>query len=224
MAQEVTDWGSIGGKAAGGNGGGKKFIKFEAGKSKNLRLIGRAVTFYKFFVRTANGPRSVVVDPEYKGEAAARLSAALGTEVKPGLRYAINCIDREDQQIKILEGGSRIFEHFANWSNGHGGAPPGGSEGWDWMIAARGEGLNREYITTPMTPAPLTEQELHRIKELKEIFTLREVFEGCPPEEVVDRATGDRSSSGPEPVAPRAQPPAEVVSAMSGGAKEVLDF
>ena len=134
------------------------------------------------------------------------MSGAIGSEVKPSLRFAINVIDREDQQIKILEGGSTIFEHFSNWSNGHGGAHPGGEDGWDWTITAMGEGLNRKYITTPIHPAPLSEDERHRIKDKKEYYSLKEVFVGTPIDEVVAKAMNERSS-GPEPSTPQASVP-----------------
>lgn len=207
MASEV-DWNSMGGsQSPSSNTSGQiKFVKFSPGKGKTIRPIGKAVTFYKFFVRGPHGDRSIVVDPEFKNEASAKLSAHAGQEIKPSLRYAVNVIDREDNQIKILEGGQSIFEHFANWSQGNGGAPPGGANGMDWTISASGEKLLRKYATTPIRSAPLTEDEVHRIKELKEIYSLKEVYKGCPMSELIDRAFGERKergSSGPEPSAPQ---------------------
>lgn len=211
MASEV-DWNSVGGQGGGGGGSGGKdkvnFVKFTAGSSKTLRPIGKAVMFYKFFMPSTR--RSVVVDPEFKNDAAAKLSAHSGEEVRPTLRYAINVIDREDNKIKVLEGGQQIFEHFANWSKGNNGAPPGGSNGMDWTISASGEEKNRKYTATPIRSAPLTESEISRIKEAKEIFSLKEVFKGCPLENVIERVTGEKSSG------PSKSGPAKTASAGPG--------
>lgn len=217
MATEIVDWGSIGGQSGDqkGGGGSNKFIKFSSGTGVVVRPIGKAVTFYKFFVKTPQGNRSIVVDPEYKNEAAAKLSAHAGEEIKPSLRYAINVIDRNDQQIRILEGGKTIFEHFANWSSGNGGIAPGGESGADWMITPTGDGMQRKYATTALKPAPLTQEEVTRIKENKEYYSLKEVFASCPLEEVVDRIFGDRNASGPEPAAPAQQQTASAPVAAS---------
>lgn len=201
MASEV-DWGSVSNGGESNSGGKVNFVKFASGKTKTIRPIGKAVTFYKFFVRTPNGSRSIVVDPEFKSEAAAKLSAHFGQEIKPSLRYAINVIDREDNKIAILEGGQTIFQFFASWSQGNGGAPPGGQNGMDWQITAHGDGFSRKYVTSAIRSAPLTEDELHRIRELKEIYSLKEVYKGCPIDELIDRASGERNSGGPEPAAP----------------------
>jgi len=194
MASEV-DWDSVANNAQKGKGTTKgKYVKFQDGTVKIIRPLGKAVMFYKFF----ENDRSIVVDPEYKSEAAAKLSAHFGKEIRPTLRYAINVIDREDQQIRILEGGSTIFDQFANWSQGS-GVKPGSDAGWDWRIAASGKGLNRKYVCSPIKPMPFTSEETHRIKDLKEHYTLKEEYKGTPLDEVVAAMTNDKSS-GPEPV------------------------
>jgi len=199
MASEV-DWNSSFSTEPGNKkGSSDKFIKFSAGTKKTLRPIGSPVRFIKFFV---NG-RSLVVDPEYKESAAAKLSAHFGEEVKPQLRYAINVIDRDDGQIRILEQGHSVFENFANWSFANDNRQPGGSVAMDWVIKAQGDGLQRRYSVTPVKETRLTEEEIHRIRDLREHHSLKEVFKGCSINEIIDVATGDQSNSGPEPSRPR---------------------
>lgn len=195
MASEV-DWSSMGGQKNSGNGNRVQFIKFQPDKGKTLRPVGKAVSFYKFFIPSTK--KSVVVDPEHRNEAAAKLSAHFGQEIKPSLKYAINVIDREDNQVKILEGGQQIFEHFANWSMGNGGIPPGGNQGMDWQIIATGAGLARKYIPTPLRQTPLTTQEIDKLKSLKEHYSLKEVYKGVPMSDLLDKATGNSSDNGPD--------------------------
>lgn len=200
MASEV-DWkdfgGSTGGK--GGNRGAKgRFVHFDSGTTKTLRPIGKAVKFYKFFVRGPAGPRSVVVNPEFRNEAAQILSAHFGQEIKPSLRYAINVIDREDKQIKILEAGERVFEVFGAWSQSNNDAPPGGKQGMDWRISAKGDGLNRQYTVLPITPSRLSQEEIAKLEEIAQTYSLKTLFAGVPMDELISRVTGDRQSSGPD--------------------------
>ena len=203
MATKV-DWGSIGSGDKEQRKSKLQFIKFESGKGKTFRPIGGAVEFTKFFV---NG-RAVVVDSPYADEASARMEAQSGQKHPPRTRFAINVIDREDGQIRILEGGPSIFKHFANWSKLNQGAPPGGRAGMDWSVMPEGEGLNREYSTMPICPAPLSQDEIKLANETKEKYTLTDVFAGCSMEEVVDKAFGDRSRGSDAPVLAPATTPA----------------
>lgn len=193
MATKV-DWSSIG---SGDKGHGRRrsklqFIRFEAGKGKTFRPVGGAVEFISFFI---NG-RAVAVDTPYAEEAQARLEAHSGQKHTPRTRFAINVIDREDGQIRILEGGPQIFKHFANWSKLNQNAAPGGKGGMDWCVMAEGEGLNREYSTMPVRPAPLSQAEIKLATETKEKYTLIEVFAGCPMDELVERVFGERKTKG----------------------------
>lgn len=175
--------------------GRRSFVKFESGKAKVVRPIGKAVQFYKMYVNN----RSITVDPEFKDKARDVLSAKAGEEVIPKHRFAINVIDRDDGQIKILEGGTRIFNNFANWSKANNNVAPGGNSGWDWSILPEGEKLSRQYTVTPVRPAPFSNEESAKAKAELANFSLTEFFKGCPVDELVDRAYGDGRDAGPEP-------------------------
>lgn len=194
MATEV-DWESLGGSR--NEGKRSSFMKFEAGKQKVFRPIGKPVTFYKFFIAGKSGNKSLVVDPEYKDKAAAVLSAHAGQEFSPSRRFAIHVIDREDGEIKILEQGKMVFDAFADWSQASGGTAPGhGSAGFDWAVTATGDGKARRYRTVPVKQTPLTKEEIESINTRKKEgkFSLSEVFVGCEMDDLVEKAFGTDSS------------------------------
>lgn len=194
MASEV-DWKNMGPAPKQGDGNRPSFMKFEAGKAQIFRPIGKAVQFYKFFIKSTNGSRSVNVDPEFKDKAKDILSSKLGEEAIPKLRFAINVINRATGNIEIMEGGRRIFDNFANWSQANNNESPGGKAGWDWSIKAEGEKLNRQYFLTPIKPAPFSAEEVAKAKEKQGLFSLSEVFKSCPMEELCTRIFGE--SAGP---------------------------
>jgi hypothetical protein len=201
MPTEV-DWNSsnFGGREGGPGGGGRiKFLKFQAGKTTVFRPIGKAVTFCKFFIRRPDGARTVIVDVEDKDRAQEILSEAAGQEMQGNIRYAMNVIDREDGEIKILEGGNSIFKYFANWARAN-NAAPGSMSGGDWSVTAEGEGQKRRYTTGFLRSAPLSAEEVKKVKTKGEMYTLVEIFKSTPLNDIVDKAFGERSSSNePEP-------------------------
>lgn len=190
------DWGSLGGKDGGKSGKNKtQFVKFEDGKTYILRPVGEGKEFYKFFVKSPAGNRSIVVDLEHKDEAAAKLSAKAGYEIKPQHRFAINVIDREDNTIRILEGGISIFKPFGTWSRGT-NQHPGGNGGGDWMIQVEGEGTARRYNVSYIRPAPFTDEEKDRVKNKGELYKLSEIFKETALEDVVSAAFSPKGSGG----------------------------
>lgn len=192
MATEI-DWGEMGNDTpAGGEGGPnqKKFLKFVSGKTHVFRPIGGGVEFFKFFVQTDKGKRSINVNKDDKDKAAEVLSKHFGKEIAPQHRYAINVIDRDDGQVKIMEGGYSIFKFFGKWAKVN-NQLPGSQAGGDWAISVEGDGLQRRYTTGFMRPAPLTQEELKRIKEKKEMYSLKEVFKETPLNELLSKITGE---------------------------------
>ena len=196
MATEV-DWNSVGGKdGKGGSRGKTRFIRFEPGTTVEIRPVGKAVEFYKFFIQESQ--RSVVVELEDGTKAAEMLTQHSGKEVKPVHRFAMNVIDQEDQQVKILEGGRSIFKYFAAWAK-RAKTHPGGSGGGTWTIEATGKGLNREYTTTFIGPAPISEEQRAQIKANGDLYVLDDVFKATPLDQVIDRAYGTQSNDEPAP-------------------------
>ena len=201
MAVEV-DFKSMVPPGSKSNSNKTQYLDFPNGKGKVFRPIGGAMSFYKIFLRTPQGNRSIVVNPADKDKAAAVISAKFGQEVQPKLRYAINVIDREDNTIKVLEGGPSIFNHFAAWSQANGGTPPGGMNGFDWSVMSHGDGMNKKYTVTALRPAPLTQDELTRVKNTENLYSIKKLYEGVEPNAILDKLAGNKKGSsdeGPEP-------------------------
>ena len=149
-------------------GNGITFLRFESGKTYKVRPFGSCVEFYKLFI--AKGKPSIIVDPGDKDEAAKILSEATGKEIRPNYRNAMFVIDREDDKIKILEGGFQIFEAFGNWST-MSGIKPGAGQAGDWAITVTGDGVGganpRKYSPVYMGPSIFSSEEKKKISALK---------------------------------------------------------
>ncbi len=149
-------------------GNGITFLRFASGKTYKLRPFGSCVEFYKLFI--AKGKPSIIVDPGDKDEAASLLSEATGKEIRPSYRNAMFVIDREDSNVKILEGGFQIFEAFGNWSTSS-GIKPGAGQAGDWAITVTGEGVGgsnpRKYSPVYMGPVLFSDEEKKKISALK---------------------------------------------------------
>jgi hypothetical protein len=212
----IVDWNSLGGEEQGGGNRGK-YLRFESGKMYTVRPVGRAFEFFKFFVKPTN--KSVVVETEDVDAAAALLSEEFGMECKPQHRYAVNVIDREDNKIKIMEGGQMIFKQFALWAKGN-NTHPGGMGGGDWLIQVTGDGLARKYNAQCIRPAPLSEEEVERVKNSGEVYDLESLYTGVPLSKVVARGKGESITDEPANAAqdlPKAAP-AQAAPTQAAGA------
>lgn len=155
-------------------GNGISFLRFESGKTYKVRPFGSCVEFYKLFIE--KGKPSIIVDPGDKDEAAKILSEHTGKEMRPSYRNAMFVIDREDGKVKILEGGSQIFEAFGNWSTSS-GIKPGAGQAGDWAISVTGEGVGgsnpRKYSPVYLGPAMFSDEEKKMISALKSADKLK---------------------------------------------------
>jgi hypothetical protein len=216
MCAVSVDWNSLGGT---GDGDGKSaFLRFKSGNVYTVRPVGHAVEFYRFFIE-GNPPKTVNVDPDKKDEAAKILSKYAGSEINPQHKFAINVIDRSDNQIKIMEGGWSIFKLFANWAKVH-GQHPGGKSGADWTIDVEGEKLNRRYTTMPGQSKPFKAEEIDRIKNKKEMYVLSDIYKSCPMDGLIEKAFGDTVDNNTDTAAQ--QKPTETQETV-GAAKNLSD-
>lgn len=194
MATEV-DWNSLGGKDT--KNRRNDYISFSSDVTVRIRPVGKAVEFVKFFVKTPNGNRSVVVDMDEQKEAAKLLSNHLGQEVKPQHRFAINVIDREDEKVKILEGGKSIFDAFGEWAR-ESDTHPGSPEGGDWSIRPTGDGLARRYNTTFLKPTVVSKEEREKIRFVVSERPLADLYKAVPLDSLIKTIFGkdDPDSQG----------------------------
>lgn len=179
--------------ADGKSSGKNKFLKFESGKTYNVRPIGGGEEFYKFFVNK----RSICVDLEHKDAASKKLSAHFGTEIKPQLKFAMNIIDRQDNQVKVMEFGLSIYKVISQWAMAA-KQHPGGKNGQDWMITVTGDGQNRRYGAIPIKASPLTDEEKARFEGGKGVFNLKEIYKAVPVDDVVNIANGRNNTKNDE--------------------------
>jgi len=188
-------------KGKGGNGG-ITFLRFERDKTYKLRPFGSAVAFYKIFI--AKGKPSIIIDPDDKDAAAKLISEHTGTDIRPSYRNAMFVIDREDNKVKILEGGFQIFEQFGNWSQSS-GIKPGSGQGGDWSIKVEGDGVGgsnpRKYSTVYLGPSAFSEEEKQMISKLKADGKLKlaNYLKETALDKVLEVATGNPSKSEPAP-------------------------
>lgn len=191
-----VDWSSFNENSGKGGGkGGIGFLKFEANTTCRVRPIGRAQEFFKIFIE--RGKPSIIVDVNDKEEAARLLSEETGREIIPSYRNAIFVLDRNDgNKIKIMEGGKQIFKQIAEWSV-QTKIEPGGGQGFEWSIKATGQNKEREYLATPLQPAPLTADEKSMIEKLKTSGKLKlDIYlKEVPLNKVIETVFGGNSTS-----------------------------
>jgi len=165
------------------NTGGFKrpyYLRFEDGKTYQVRLIGQGVEFYKIF---GDNKKFAVVDKQYKDEASRIVSDLCDKPVKAQSKFAINCVDRSDSKIKVLEGGRKIFDEFFEWSRTQNINASDSSSGVDWRIEVTGQGLDRVYkVVHGSKPKPLTEEEISLAKKIE--YKLKNVYKAMPIDEI----------------------------------------
>lgn len=187
----VIDWNSVdeefknsgSGKASSAGQSDKvriPFLKFQKGKTHIFRPFGPAIRFHKFFL---NNKRTVVVEPEDKDAAAKIISECVGKEIKPELRFAMFIIDRDDQEIKVLEGNFGMLKAFSQWATLN-KCSPGSKQGGDWSIMVKGEGIAgpdpRRYQTGFVRTVPVTDAERNKINAIADKLKLNEIFPAIP--------------------------------------------
>jgi len=171
-----------------GGGGGKKFegrplnfLKFTDNSTHIVRPVGAAYAYWRFWYKAARKYiiAKVIVDEEGKVIESNLEELKELLDCDPEQRFAMNVIDRADNQIKILQGPMNMAQDFAEVAQ-HSGNSPGGSNGGDWKITSKGAGKSRRYHCNFTGPQPFSQEELARIKnpdkEKNEWYVLEQVF------------------------------------------------
>jgi len=153
------------------------------GKTFYVRPVGKAVGFYKATVKGADGkPKNIYVDVDDQGGDGNVKKHPLYKShgVKFSIRYAINVIDRSDNQLKILEGGPSIFGELQSyWKMTD--KEPGGPHGADFSIEVTGKKGKDYYLVNKQERTPFTKDEVEYIKKEK-LFKVDQVFKETPAE------------------------------------------
>jgi hypothetical protein len=92
--------------------------------------------------------------------------------------------------------------------------------GGDWLIQVTGDGLARKYNAQCIRPAPLSEEEVERVKNSGEVYDLESLYTGVPLSKVVARGKGESITDEPANAAqdlPKAAP-AQAAPTQAAGA------
>lgn len=176
------------------------FIKFTDNSKHIVRPIGSARCFWRFWYKPARRYviAKVVVDDDgvVVEDNREELKEMLGCE--PEQRFAINVIDRSDNEIKILQGPMSMAEDFAEVTQ-HTGNAPGGAKGGDWTIKSTGAGKSRRYHVNFTGPQPFSEEERARInnedKTKNEWYILEQVYKPSDMDYVKKLVNGTTSNN-----------------------------
>ena len=175
---------------------GKKAV----GKKYIVRPLGSPVGFYQAYIEDGHGGgRYVNIDIDQNGGdslvKAHPLSIQHNVEFK--VKYAINVLDREDNQVKILQCGTSIFQVFKQYQVMTGNNP-GGKDGADFEIYVSGQKGAGYYVTTFKVKSPIKEQDRQALKN--SLYNLESIFKATPQEKWQQIV----ANLGAAPVAPTA--------------------
>jgi hypothetical protein len=150
------------------------------GFTYSLRLFHKPVKFWVQY-DVQNRQRRIISE-----------KAARSAEHGVVCRYAINVIDRADQQIKVLEGCEKLFLEFRR-CNQLTGVDLGGMNGIDLAITVVGAGLNLQYRVAydSQRPTPFTETEKSMLMQQR--FNLSTVFAVWRPKEAATAAEREKT-------------------------------
>lgn len=141
------------------------FIKFGDGTTHIIRPVGKVHGFWRFYFAPAKKYITAKVTMDKEGNVIEsnleELKELLGLE--PELRFAMNVIDRADNQIKIMQGPISILDDFSEIAQ-ETQSKPGGKSGGDWKITSTGENKARRYKCRFLGQQPFTAEELLKIQ------------------------------------------------------------
>jgi hypothetical protein len=194
------EWGSTTDKGQSG-----MFLKLEPNKKYRLRLVSKAVQYFQHWDPIPC--RSPGVDKE----TGKPIDPLLAQGFKPKERYSIWVINREDNQLKIIDFPPTLGEQFSNWKALY-NAEPGGKEGPDWVIEGKcpgGDKKRTKWTASYLDRTPFTEQELEAISKGNLREKLAEARKDHSPEEILKMLA--EKTGGPQP--PSIQQPVPQVAA-----------
>jgi len=179
MATGIVDWKEIDPpKQFSGDKRQVVYKRLTSGQSHRVRPVHKPMAVWKYYVSEGGKTKSVIVaDPE--------VCPVLEKhpDLKPSLRYAINVIDREDGELKVLEGPPTVFRAFRKWYEKT-SKPPGGEKGGDFGIDVEGKGLQTKYDCQFIEAAPFTEEEMNMIQKDPGLYKLPDIYKPHSPEEI----------------------------------------
>lgn len=158
MTREL-DWGNV---SAGGNKEQAKFIKLQSGDNR-VRVVGKPVMVDIHWERGLDGSTKKVVCPG----AGCPVCKAGHT---PQSRYQVLVIDRVDGEVKVMEGGPRVFGAIRDYAMDPDYGDP---KNYDLKIKKEGTGRETKYtVMASPKQTPLTAQEAEAVNAATSLLDL----------------------------------------------------
>jgi len=153
-----------------------------------VRLVGKYIVYYRRWAPAVTETHTTHID--YKDK-----DPFWVAKFPTPPRFAIRMIDRneKDLQLKILDKGSGVFEHFATYKRLF-GIDPAGKDGPDFIIEVKipkkadgtPDKLSTEYTVTHADKAPFTDAEKEMIKRDIQTISLEDIYKPDPLEKIVE--------------------------------------
>ena len=159
------------------------FLKIERNKTYTIRPVGGvSKPYYKYILNNGNGWRfAICEDPS-------TCPVALKHNIEPSKFYAINVIDREDGQLKVLESKPSVFVELKKYKEMT-GEEPGGVNGADFTILKSGKEKSTRYETNMLSRTKFTAEEVKIIR--KGLYKLDDIFKPTPVDKIEDVLFGE---------------------------------
>lgn len=213
----TLDWNDVDprpeGSGNGGQGGKSKFLNLKPGEYK-IRPVGPPKEVRRYFVQNG-GERKFAITGEKDDKCVImrKYRDADGQPLYPQrTRYAFNCIDRADGQLKIIEVPATVARAIRNWGIEN-NINPGGGKGVDFKIKVIRQGpdpRNTKYEVVSGLQTPFTDDEKAML-EKQGIYDLDDIFKPVAQSEIEAAlgltsggSSGKSSNSDDEDFAPRA--------------------
>lgn len=164
--------------------------KSKSGKIQNLRLdpgdhkvriIGKPVMFYKYYVSGPSGGTSAICeDPS-----TCPIREKYGIE--PTARFAANVLDRNDgDTLKIMEFTQYLFDQIVVQQTKRNIENVGAdTTGYDVSITVTGVKPKTKSTVVILDKAPFTDKEKEYITQ--NIYDLKKIYQACPKEEIENK-------------------------------------
>lgn len=152
-----------------------EWMKFKKSAKYKVRLVGNYVKYHQFWEPFGQG---VIVSDEDRNKVSPTKAGFY-----PSSRFAILILDKNDldengvAKPKILDKGPSVFKSFHEYYVNN-EINPAGKDGPDFVINVKNAGtLNADYSVSPIVkPAPLTKEEIKKVREVKDNWPSLEVL------------------------------------------------
>jgi len=187
----VVDWNSFSSDSAKSD---KSFLKLEPNRSYKVRFVGKPCEIWKYWIERSDGQvrRAITEDPK-------TCIIAKKHGEKPKQRFAVQCFDRADGKLKILEAPISVFKSIAAWYN-ESGVEPGSKGAGDFAIKVERVGndpKNTRYTVMFLNYVPFTKEEVETFKTSS--YDLAEIFKPVPQDQIEDIIYGDIHAGDSKP-------------------------